>query len=442
MRSALGYLESMRSSERWRLALRALAVAAVLAPACSAAPGPLPASSPEGTPVMPAMTGPIWVSGYYAGWFWDVRSDPASAVGAVDMTTMTHFIFGRYAPGGGTLRGEPGQLVEGAGTGHAAVEDALVAKAHAAGIKALAMLGGSGDGPGWVASTAPPARAAFIRTVLDKCVAKNYDGVDVDWEDSLDTTRQQGQLTAFLAELRSAAAGRPRYQPPHAPFVITFAGYWVNVNTDLPLPSWRATVASLVDQYNLMSYGMAYSATGWETWLWAALKNAGKTHPTSVDSTVQAYVDAGVPRSKLGIGLGLYSGGYAAPVTGPRQPISHQYFWTDYEGSWAALYRAGMLSSESYHFDAAAETGYYTYSPPRAFLGNTVSMVITEDLQSIAAKGAWARAGNCGGAIVWTVNYGYVDAAVGNPPMQAVKRAFLATPTTSAPGASGDPAKK
>lgn len=204
------------------------------------------------------------------------------------MTTLTHFIFGRYAPGSG---GNAGQLIEGAGTGHTSVEDALVATAHAGSVKALAMLGGAGDGPGWVASTAPAVRATFINNILNKCVAKNYDGVDVDWEDSLDTAARQNQLISFLTELRSAAAARTRYQAPNAPFIITFPGYWLNVNVDLPVQSWNVTVASLVDQYNLMTYNMVYDLGGWDTWLWAALKGAGPTHPTSIESSIQAYVD-------------------------------------------------------------------------------------------------------------------------------------------------------
>lgn len=364
------------------------------------------------------------MTGYYAGWFWDWHSTPAAAVAAVDMSTMSHFIFGRYAPGAGTLGGSPGQLVQGAGTGHSAVEDALIGNAHAAGTRALAMLGGAGDGPGFMASTAPAVRAAFINTLLDRLVAKNYDGVDVDWEDSLGTVAQQNQLIAFLTELRAAAANRPRYQPPNEPFIITFPGFWVNINTDLPLPGWKVTVASLVDQYNLMSYSMTWNCCGWDSWLFAALKGAAPTHPTSIESSIQAYVDAGVPRSKLGMGLGLYSRGYASPVSSPRQPIGTHYMWDDVQGRWSELYRRGMLSPGDYRFDSQAETGYYSYAMPRTFLGSPVSMLITEDLDSIAAKGAWTRAGNCGGTIVWTINYGYVDGVVGNPPMQAIKQAF------------------
>jgi GH18 family chitinase len=362
-----------------------------------------------------------WVSGYYAGWFW--KSYPPSAV---DMTTMTHFIFGRYAPGGGTLGGRPGQLVPGAGTGHRPeVEGALVRKAHAAGVKALAMLGGAWDGPGFVASTAPGVRAIFIDRVLDRCVARDYDGVDVDWEDSLSTREQRARLLAFLTELRAAAGRRARYRPPNAPFVITFPGFAVNVNTDLPVPRWKAAVAARVDQYNLMTYGMQYGCCGWQTWLWSALDGAGRRHPTSVVSSIEAYVDAGVPRSKLGMGLGLYGRMYGPPVTGPRQRITGYFGANDAVNNWRDFHAQGLLSSGTYRFDAAARAGYYTYSPPISYRGRRVSMLTTEDPRSIAAKGAWARAGNCGGTIVWTINYGYTPSNGRNLPMEAVKEAFL-----------------
>jgi GH18 family chitinase len=364
------------------------------------------------------------VTAYYTGWFWDWQATATDAVNAVDMSTLTHFVFGRYAPGGGTLGGSAAQLVPGAGTGHTAVEDALIARAHAAGARALMMLGGAGDGTGFLASTTPPLRAAFIKNILDKCVAKDYDGVDLDWEDGLGTAEQQGQLIALLKELRAAAAQRPRYQSPNEPFIITFPGYSLNLNIDLPVPAWKVTVASLVDQYNLMSYNMTWNCCGWETWLFAALKGAAPPHPTSIESSIQAYVDAGVPRAKLGMGLGLFSSGYAAPVTGPRQPMSTEYMWEDWRGTWSNLYRAGLLSDSDYRWDSVALAGYYSYASPVTFLGNQVTMIISEDLQSIAAKGAWTKAGNCGGTIVWTINYGYVDSVVGNPPMQAIKQAF------------------
>src|SRR5262245_25995028 len=110
---------------------RALALGIVLCAWTSASVGAQPAApASDGGMSTNAATGALWVSGYYAGWYYTWY--PPSAV---DMSTMTHFIFARYAPGGGTLGGSAGQLVQGAGTAHSAnVEDALVAKAHASGV--------------------------------------------------------------------------------------------------------------------------------------------------------------------------------------------------------------------------------------------------------------------------------------------------------------------
>jgi GH18 family chitinase len=378
-------------------------------------------------------SGRIWVTGYYAGWYWDWLPSPEAAVAAVDMSTMTHFVFGRYAPGGGTLGGAVGHLAPGAGTGHAAVEGALIARAHRSGVKALAMLGGGGDGEGFAASTAPSVRSSFIANILDMCVSKDYDGVDVDWEEGLDPAARRDQLVAFLTELRAAAGARPRYQAPSAPFVITFPGFAVNVNTDLPVPAWKVTVAALVDQYNLMTYGQNFDAPGWQTWFFSALKDAGASHPTSVESSIRAYVDAGVPRGKLGMGIGLYASYYYPPVTGPRQVHTGGGGFDDNFDHYAALHRRGLFehASGTYVWDEAAQAGFYRYSPPVAYQKaswakvETIGMLTAEEPRGIAAKGAWARAGGCGGTIVWTVNYGFVNPSVGNPPMEAVKKAFL-----------------
>jgi GH18 family chitinase len=374
----------------------------------------------------------LWVTAYYAGWYWD-WCPPES----VDMTTMTHFVFGRYAPGGGTLGGEPGEIVNGAGTGHAPkVEDALVAKAHQAGVRALMMLGGANDGRGFARSTADEAtRKAFVEAVLSKLIEKDYDGLDVDWEENLSTPTARDQLVAFLTELRAAAGSRPRYRAPNRPIVITFPGFAVNTNTDLPVPGWKAQVASLVDQYNLMTYGQNHRAQGWQTWLFSALKGAGAQHPSSVESSIQAYVDAGVPRTRLGMGIGLYGRYYYPPVTGPRQPLTGGGGGDDNTDNYRNFQRRGLLDSPSgtYVWDEEAQSGYYVYSPPTTYQKTarakpeTISMLTTEEPRSIAAKGAWARAGNCGGTIVWTINYGTLAPASGggNPAMEAVKKAFL-----------------
>jgi GH18 family chitinase len=324
----------------------------------------------------------------------------------------------------------------------------LIAKAQAAGVKTIAMLGGAGDGGGWVASTANSSvRSTFINNILDMCVAKDYDGVDVDWEERLDTVGEQNQLITFLTELRAAAATRPRYQSPNDPFLILFPGYALNLNFP-DVPAWNVTVASLVDQYNLMSYSQNWEGSGWDSWFFSALKGHGPSYPSALEGSIQAYVDAGVPRSKLGIGIGLYGNYYFSPITGPRQgPTGGKMGGgNDNFDTYANFHEKGLFNhpNGTYVWDDQAETGYYTYSPPAQYQKaswadvESITMLTTEDLQSIAAKGTWTRAGNCGGTIIWAINYGYVNTTVGNPPMDTIKTSFLeggSPPDTTPPAA-------
>lgn len=429
-----------------------------------------------------------WVSAYYAGWFWDQTGTQ------VDMTAMTHFIFGRVAPGGGTLGGAAGAVMPGAGTAHdpaygpgaptRSVEQVMIDRAHAAGIKALLMMGGVGDGPGWVASTANPTiRATFIQNILDYLVSHDYDGVDIDWEDSLSTATQQAALNDFLAALRAAANARARYQSPHAPFLITFPGYVLNVNVDLPVATWKVTTASLVDQYNLMSYAVGGAYGGWDTWFFCPVFGQGPTRPVDLDSTIRGFVAAGVPASKLGIGIGFYGQNYSpqpawvasrayatgayvlkgiqvyratkagtsgsvgpsgtgtgivdGTVTwsyvgdmGPRQPIatvgSGGIQAYDVEWSYANIL-SKYKPNGTYHWDDTAKQGYLLFPDGFAPSGGSRAGYLTyEDENSIAAKGAWVRSQGVGGTIIWVVNYGVTDVARGtNPLLDATKRAFL-----------------
>ena len=365
-----------------------------------------------------------WVTGYYAGWYWTMYPPEA-----IDMSTMTHFVFGRYAPALGSLPGgRAGDLLEGAGNAHAEVEDALIAKAHAAGVKAMMMIGGESDGPGFLAATAnPTVRARFIQNILDRAEHKGYDGVDIDWEEDLDTPTARAQALALLRELRAASAQRARYQA--APLVLSWPGFWVNKNQPDITP-WHAEVAAAVDQFNLMTYSMA-GDWGWLSWHHSPLFGAGDLHPTSIESTVQAYLNAGVPRAKLGIGIGLYGAYYNNPVTGPRQSLQGMQGWMN-NGDWmnSALRlvedNAFGQPGATYHWDDVAKQSYITYAQPWWRAPDTpVTYLSYEDERSIAEKGNWVRAQGLGGTLVWTLNYGYLPATNANPQMQAVKQSFL-----------------
>ncbi|HQR29441.1 MAG TPA: glycoside hydrolase family 18 protein [Anaeromyxobacteraceae bacterium] len=436
-----------------------------------------------------------WVTAYYAGWFWD-RSPPE----AIDMKAFTHLVFGRVAPGGGTLGGEPGELMPGAGTAHdrkvgpgapeRSVEDYLIARTHEAGGKVLLMLGGAGDGRGFVRSTeSAGVRARFVQNLLRYLATHDYDGVDVDWEDSLDSPAQRELLLGFLRDLRAEAGLAPRFSPPRDPLLITFPGFGLNVNTDLPVSRWKVEVASLVDQYNLMTYGQGAAYAGWKTWFFSALKGEGPSTPTSVRSTVDGYVRAGVPRSKIGIGIGLYgmnyapqpawqaSTGYQAGAVvlrgtrvyrsvracvsgaggptgtgrgvedgscrwdfvdemGPRRSLAtvgkEGLQLNDFDWTYAVIERRYRAAGQ-YRWDEEAEQGYLLFPdgfqpvvPGSGASYARAGYLTFEDERSIAAKARYVREAGLGGVIVWALNYGVTDAKTGeNPPLAAIRRSLL-----------------
>ena len=394
-----------------------------------------------------------WVTGYYAGWFWDQMYPPEE----VDMAAMTHFVFGRVAPGGGSLGGAPGTVVEGAGTAHRvgipgapddtrSVEDYLVRRAHDAGIKALLMLGGDGDdGLGFLHSTSDAVRPTFVRTIVDYLVRHDYDGVDVDWENQLEGNAGLGisadearrRLKALIAEIRTEANARPRYQMPNRPIIITFPGYAVSINFLEPggkVEQWQADVANMVDQYNLMSYGIgtAFNGAGWDSWFSGPLFGATGTTPYDLKTSVDAYVATGVPRAKLGIGIGFYGIYYGARITGPRQPTQGNDIFeiNDVALSYAELKRKGYLDNGTYRFDDTAQVGYRSYAQPGYVPANDpganpAGFLSYEDERSIAAKGQWVRETGVGGAILWTINYGYLPESRTNPLLAAVKQNFI-----------------
>jgi chitinase len=420
-----------------------------------------------------------WVTGYYAAWFWDWLYPPEK----VDMTAMTHFVFGRVAPGGGGLGGEPGELMDGAwsaqeeggapdGSGKS-IEQYLIDKAHAAGTKALLMLGGDGaDGRGFMLSADDGMRAGFVDNIVDYLVAHDYDGVDVDWENCLGDfdrdcgeyydppedpeepdpsdppisgAEKQRRLIALITDIRAEMATRDRYQG--IPGLITFPGYAVKTNENDGKPEpYQIQVAGLVDQYNLMSYGIGttYSGGGWLSWFSGALFGQGGLHPVDISSSVDAYQDSGVPRDRIGIGIGFYGVGFGPGITGPRQPTDDNEIYETYDPSMAysELDRLGYFDHGGRKWDGDAQSTYRTYVdeetpggyvPPREYdwegnplpLRNPIGFLSYEDAQSIAAKGKFVRETGVGGTILWTINYGWLPRTQTNPLMDAVKESFL-----------------
>ncbi|HWI42669.1 MAG TPA: glycoside hydrolase family 18 protein [Nocardioides sp.] len=327
-----------------------------------------------------------WSVGYYAGY--EADDYPAAQVA---WSALTHLAVAFYLPhGDGTM---DGSLFQGSEAQGASLAAGLIDAAHAHDVQALASIGGAGTGPDFHA-----AASGHLAALVDSILAlrdEGYDGVDLDWE-PLDDADQP-----LLADLATAI----RTAWPDA--VLTAPMGFVNINFPPDLGG-MAEVAATLDQLNLMTYSMAGAYPGWQSWHSSPLSGETGSTPTSVASTVQAYLDAGVPAGKLGVGIGAYGLCYSSPVTGPGQALGGaEVVKEDFDLQFRDI-RTDYQPAMARAYDATAQAPYLSGSHAGC------SYISYEDEQSVGAKAAWLAEQGLGGVIMWTINQQHVP-VVGAP---------------------------
>jgi chitinase len=341
-----------------------------------------------------------WVAGYWVGYQRDLYPETQ-----VDFSLMTHVVVGAITPTvtGGVVTDFYLDAVTGP-----QVARTLATRAHAAGRKAILMLGGDGQHGNMVGA----ASAANVNTFVSNLVATmnnlGYDGIDVDWEPVADADKPA--IITMLQKLRAAKPG----------IILTFPIGWLNSN--LAADPWYSQLAPLVDQMNVMSYQMAGNYGGWVSWHQAALYGEGSDHPSSISSTVTAYRAVGVPAAKLGIGLGFYGSCWRG-TTAPLQTLSAS---ADVVASDNTMSYTNIMQSyytpSAYHWDATARAGYLSFSTQTGPAG--CNMISYEDEQSITEKGAYVKSAGLGGTIIWTINQGRLPTAAAGSQDPLLKAAY------------------
>jgi chitinase len=82
------------------------------------------------------------------------------------------------------------------------------------------------------------------------------------------------------------------------------------------------------------------------------------------------------------------------------------------------------FSAGAARWDDGAQVPFLSFGAPRGPQG--CSFISYEDERAILAKGAYVKAKGLGGAIIWTINQGYLaGAAQPNPLLEAFKTGFL-----------------
>ncbi len=325
----------------------------------------------------------FWSMGYYASW-----QSADLPVAEIEWSGLTHLAVAFYAP----RRDGPLALT---GGGPALAGD-LVSAAHEHGVRAVASIGGADSAADFRAATAPGAMDGFVAALVALLDTPGYDGIDLDWE----------PLEAADEPAAIAVAEAVRTARPDALLTIPVGAINPNLSYDV---TGFAAIAAAYDQLNLMSYGLAGAWEGWNSWHSSALYQTNPATPLSVDSSVAAYLAAGVPASKLGIGIGFYGLCYSPPVTGPDQPLDGATILaSDGTMSFANIMES-YFDPAARRWDDLARVPYLAFDEPHGPEGCTY--VSYDDEESIAAKATYVRERGLGGLIEWEINEGYLASA-------------------------------
>ncbi|HUS31486.1 MAG TPA: glycoside hydrolase family 18 protein [Kofleriaceae bacterium] len=332
-----------------------------------------------------------WVLGYYVGY--DINAAP---IASIDWSALTHVAFAPLTVKSDQTLDFSFSDQQGMGATHAME---LSAAAHANGVKALLMLGGAGAGANIAVAARPANRAAFVTRLVTALATYGYDGIDLDWEDSV----VLDDLVGLAHDLRAAKPD----------ILLSYPAGSINGNIDTVDPR-MATLAESLDRFMVQTYypSTAFTGSGWNSWFVAPLSGVSGATPIAADDTLMRYAAAGVPKAKLGLGIGAYAICYTGGITGPRQPTNgttQQITGGDNDLPLRTFFTSATFTNASAaakQYDAAAQQPYLTFSSPvnEPGCGGATQYISYEDPTSIAAKGTFSKQNGYGGVIIWTIN--------------------------------------
>uniref|UniRef100_A0A0E0KPJ2 GH18 domain-containing protein n=1 Tax=Oryza punctata TaxID=4537 RepID=A0A0E0KPJ2_ORYPU len=291
---------------------------------------------------------------------------------------------------------------------NAAVKTVLSVGGGGAGGAAAAAGAGSGSGsdPAFAAMAADPAsRAAFIGAAVAVARENGFDGLDVAWRFPASAV-EMAEFGFLVAEWRAAM---PRG------FLLTATVYFSNHVFDAPFagvdyPS--EAVARSLDWVNVMAFGLRPPGAGASAAANATAFDAplyDRASHYSASYGVVSWLDAGVPASKVVMGIPLYGRSWflrnkannsvGAPVVaaGPKQRGSNTTGAMSYaEVQWLAATATRGSRAVITAYDNASVASYVS-------VGDV--WVAFDGVAVVAEKLAFAA--RCGllGYFLWPVNY-------------------------------------
>lgn len=379
------------------------------------APGDAGPSAPDpdgGSPTPPPAGQRI--IGYFTAWSVYGRDYHVPDIPA-DSLTHINYAFANISADGRCALGDPyadiDKFYDGdswdAGALRGSFHQLLLLKAAHPHVRTLISVGGwTWSGRFSDVAATPAARQSFAASCVEFMTRYGFDGIDLDWEypvsGGLDsnTTRPEDRAnyTLLLRELRSQLDARGAADEAH--YLLTIAapaGPATMPNLEM------AAIGDTVDWINLMTYdfhGGWDTRTGFNAPLYPASSDPDD-HRLNADSAVQSYLDAGVPPTKLVLGVPFYGRGWSG--VGATNDGLYQGATGLPTGTWEAGvfdYQdlvQNYLPSYGRHFDAETRVPWL-YDP------STRIMISYDDPESLAIKAGYVADHGLGGVMFWELS--------------------------------------
>ena len=311
--------------------------------------------------------------------------------GELDATAITRI---NYA----FARIQNGRIVEGFPTDAANLTAITAMRQSHPGLSVLISVGGWTWSDGFSdAALTKRSRATLVASAVEFLRRYELDGIDVDWEypgqagaGHTFRSRDKRNFTLLMRDLRAALNRESRKE--RRPLELTMAA---GASEDFLQHTEMRKAQLYVDAVNLMTYDYYGPASDTITGNHAPLLTdpADPKH-MSADASVRAFVTAGVPASKIVLGIPFYGRAWA-----DVPDAQHGLFQPGRQSSlgelpYSAIQSIMLGAGFTRYWDEAAQVPYL-YNP------KTREFVSYEDEESAAAKSRYALSHKLQGIMFW-----------------------------------------
>jgi chitinase len=353
---------------------------------------------------------PNRVVGYFASW--DVRSK-GTRIADLPAKDLTHiyYAFAKIGNDGRVVLSDPCVDI-GKCDSTAAVNPGgnFAELEHLKGLNPLLMLaisigGWTDSGKFSDAALTGASRRLFCESAIDLFIRQRpglFDGIDIDWEfpvagglkGNVERPADKQNFTLLLRELRRQLDAQGAIDHKHYELTIAASARLQEIdNVEITV------IQRLLDFINVMTYDYhsAPGRTNFNAPLYAARGDLDRT--VNIDVTMREFLNAGVPASKLLVGIPFYGHAWGSVSNvrrglfqnGTDKPVG----WREHDGDWNVLARTRLKDSRyvRYWEDAARVPWLYDSTS-----GTWVSY---DDPESVGEKVRYVREHGLGGVVIW-----------------------------------------